>query len=409
MMWKYCRIFGILLLVLPVFALRGAEITVPRLELATRAAAEKGELAISSNAAVDIALNGGYKYGILLGLSFESANLGKAFAYRNFEAGLLDKNASVMGNDYNELAERFNNQAVLSFRIAKATARNLFGLPLELSYFVGLGDPFCSGEEFAVRYGVPNIETNFTGFFYFPEGIGGNPYRRYNGIHEVQGTGFSFALTRWENFVPLLYVYQNIPAISTAGVLSETTYYSGDLRSLFNHEKIKIEAFMGMSGGKDEELELRGGLLAFFTSGKGTDFLIQCGIPGWVMNEEFSLDNWYFLIEPRLDFGIMAFHLSFFYHPLEYLHIKTVEERGKADINIKLFAGDLGESRFQGGLETTLGIKADKPEDFSLKISPFASLVSDGLRWDLKFRINPLAGKHLEELLEIFVGIRTAY
>ncbi|MDR1099046.1 MAG: hypothetical protein LBL28_01050 [Treponema sp.] len=409
MMWKYSRVLGILLLFLPVFTLRGAEITVPRLELATRAAAEKGDLVISSNAAVDIALNGGYKYGILLGLSFESANLGKAFAYRNFQTGLLAPAASVTGAEYNELAESFNNQAVLSFRVATATARNLFGLPLELSYFVGLGDPFCSGEEFSARYGVPDMGTNFTGFFYFPEGIGGNPYRRYNGIHEVQGTGFSFALTRWENFIPLLYLYQNIPSISTAGVVAAKSFYSGDLRGLFNGEKIKIEAFMGMTGGRNEAINLRGGLLAFFTSGTGMDFLLQSGIPGWFVDEEFSIDNWYFLIEPRLDFGLVAFHISFFYHPLEYLHIRTPEERGKADINIKLFVGDLGESRFQGGLETTMGVKADKPEEFSLKISPFASLASDGLRWDLKFRINPLAADHPEEILEVFVGIRTAY
>jgi hypothetical protein len=409
MMRKYIRIVGILWLFLPVFALFGAEITVPRLEVASRGALKNDEFAITSNAAVDIGLNGGYKYGILLGLSFESVNLGKAFAYRNFEAKLLDPAASVTTEDYNQLADRFNNRAVLSFRIVKATAREIFSLPLEFSYFVGRGDSFCSGEEFTSRYGIPTMETGFTGFFYFPEGIGKNPYRRYDGLHAVQGTGFSFALTRWERFIPLLYLYQSIPYINDAETISEKNHYSGDFRSLFNWDKFKLEAFFGVSGGKDETADFRGGLLAFFNSGDGKDFLIQCGIPGWVMDEDFSIDNLYFLMEPRLDFGLIALHITFFYHPLEYLHIKTEEERGKADINIKVLAKELGAVRFQGGLETTLGLKVDTAEDFSLKISPFASLISDGLRWDIKIRINPLAANRPEELFEVFAGIRTAY
>jgi hypothetical protein len=409
MVYKNVRFLGLMLLVAPVLILPGAEITVPRMELASRGASEDGEFAVSTNAAIDIALNGGYKYGILLGLSFESANLGKAFSYRNFGAELAAPGAAVTTDEYNRLADRFNNQAVLSFRIARATVRELFTLPLEFSYFVGLSDAFCSGEEFARRYGLFDIETDFTGFYYFPEGIGGNPYRRYNGIHAVQGTGFSLALTRWENFVPLLYLYQNIPYINAGGMESGPTHYSGDLRALFNGEKIKIEAFGGMSAGKDVDSDFRGGLLAFFTSGRGADFLIQCGIPGWVQGEEFSIDHLYFLMEPRLSFGLFAVHVNFFYHPLEYLHIKTEEERGKADINIKFLIGDMERFRVRGGLETTWGLKDGSAEDFSCKISPFVSLLSDGLRWDLKLRLNPLAWEAPEEIAEIFMGIRTAY
>ncbi|MDR1318925.1 MAG: hypothetical protein LBJ90_04805, partial [Treponema sp.] len=179
---KSMRFFVFLGLFFPLFSLPGAEITVPRLELATRGAGEDGEFVFSSNAAVDIALNGGYKYGILLGLSFEAANLGKAFAYRNFGVGTLPDGAGLTEEDYNRLADRYNNQASLHFRVARARARDLFGLPLEFSYFIGLGDSFCSGEEFNLRYGHPEVGTDFTGFYYFPEGIGGNPYRRYNGL-----------------------------------------------------------------------------------------------------------------------------------------------------------------------------------------------------------------------------------
>jgi hypothetical protein len=409
MMYKNLRFFGLLLLFLPVLSLSGAEITLPRMELASRGASEDGEFAISTNAAVDVALTGGYKYGVLLGLSFESPNLGKAFTYRNFEAGLLAPGSSVTPEQYNQLADRLNNGAALSFRVAKATARDLFNLPLEFSYFVGLSDSFCSGEEFSARYGLPRIETDFTGFYYFPGGIGGNPYRRYNGIHAVQGTGLSFALTPWERVTPMLYLYQNIPFFDSFGAVPEKTHFSGDLRFLFNWERVKVEVFSGVSGGKDENAGFRGGFLAYFISDRGADFLIQCGIPGLAQGDEISIDNMYFLLEPRLTFGFTAVHVGFFYHPLEYLHIKTEDERGRADINIKFLVGDPLIFPVQGGLETTLGLKVYDQEDFSFKISPFVSFISQGLQWDVKLRVNPLAWEKPEEIFEIFMGIRTAY
>jgi hypothetical protein len=406
---KKFGVLGLILLFFPLLNLLGAEITVPKLELATRGASEDGEFAFSSNAAADIALNGGYKYGILLGLSFEAANLGKAFAYRNFRVEPMPAGVQPNADDFNGLADRYNNQASLSFRIAKATARDLFNLPLELSYFIGLGDAFCSGEEFALRYGISDVGTDFTGFYYFPEGIGGNPYRRYNGLHSVQGTGFSFALTKWENVLPMFYVYQNIPLIDGMGYVDEKIRFSGDFRILFNHERLRLEAYAGMSGGKYTKPEVRGGALAFFSSGQGADFLLECGVPGYISDDDFSIDNLYFLFEPRLDFGLLALHTTFFYHPLEYLHIKTEEERGKADINIKLLIGDLPESSIQGGFEATMGLKINGMEEYSLKLSPFISFLSDGLRWDLKLRIDPLAGETPEKIVEIFAGIRTAY
>jgi hypothetical protein len=102
-------------------------------------------------------------------------------------------------------------------------------------------------------------------------------------------------------------------------------------------------------------------------------------------------------------------HTSFFYHPLEYLHIKTEEERGKADINIKLLLWDLPESSVRPGFEATMGIKINGMEDFSFRLSPFISFYNEGLRWDLKIRVDLLAWETPEEIVEIFAGIRTAY
>ena len=141
---KNYRILILILLFFQFFPLSGAEVTVPRVELAVWGAESGGNFSLATNAALDISLNGGYKYNFLLGFSFITADLGRAFAYRNFALASASGSA-VSADEYNALVDRYNNQAVLSFRIAKATARDLFSLPLEFSFFAGLGDPFCSG------------------------------------------------------------------------------------------------------------------------------------------------------------------------------------------------------------------------------------------------------------------------
>jgi hypothetical protein len=404
---KFYLFFILILLFSPATALFSADITVPRLELASRAGSDEGEFKVSSAAAADFALEGGYKYAVLLGLAFESSDLGRALAYRNFS--IQPASGPPTMDEYNDLVDRMNNQAVLSFRIAKATARNLFNLPLELSYFIGIADNFCSGDDFVPRFGTAPIGTAFRGFYYFPEGFDGNISHQYNGIHGVRGTGFSFTLSSWDFLVPMLYVYQDFSFIDETFGISETSHYSGDLRVLFNRERLKLEAFMGGTVSKSDSAGIRGGVLAYFRSGLGTEFLLQFGIPGWVIGDDFSIDNFYFLIEPRIDFGFLATHITFFYHPLRYLQKENKSEQGKADINVKVFAGDLGESGLEGGLELTTGLKVGEMEDFSIYATPFVSFVTNGLRWDVKLRLDLRSFDDPGKLVELFMGIRTAY
>ena len=182
-----------------------------------------------------------------------------------------------------------------------------------------------------------------------------------------------------------------------------------DFRLLLNQKKFQAEAYFGYSGNKEKENEIRSGLLAFFRSGMGTEFLLQIGIPGWKVDDEFGIDNIYLLFEPRINFGKVALHTTFFYHPLEYLHIKTEDERGKADINIKLLFGDLVKNSVQGGLETTLGLKVYGMSDYSVAMAPFISFLGSGLQWDIKLRTDMLAFKTPGKAFEIFAGVKTSY
>jgi hypothetical protein len=404
--------FGAALFFASLGFLAGAEITVPRLEMASRGRVEDGEFILGSVISADLSLSGGYKYDLLLGFSFEAADLAKAMAYRNFNFDHMAGGASLTGNDYNTLVDkvndRFNNQGTLSFRVAKASARELFGKPLELSYFIGEGDYFCNGEEFGPRFGVNPVGSEFKGFFYFPDGIGGDMRRQYKGIHGVQGTGLSLTLTSWESFVPMLYLYQDFSYIQFIDGGGGKNRYSGDLRFLVNRESVKLEAFGGISLSGGLGAGMRGGLLAHFSSPGGVEFLLQGGVPGWEQGDDFSIDNFYFLMEPRLIFGNHGLYVTFFYHPLEYIHIKTEKERGKADINIKFLSGN-PQTGLSWGLETTLGLKINGTEDFSLWLSPFAGFMTSGLRWDAKVRVNTLELGTSTEVVELFVGVRTAF
>ena len=399
-------IIGLVLFLFALWPAVAAELTLPRLEMASRGRVDNGEFKVSSLLSADLALTGGYKYAFILGFSLDAPDIAKAFSFRNYKADPIPSSSTVSGEEYNALADRVNNQAVLGFRIAKATIRETFGLPLEMSYFLGQGDDFCTGDEFSSRFGLPGIGTDFRGFFYFPEGIGFNPMRQYNGIHGVRGTGFSFTLTKWEKLIPMLYLYQDFP--DPNNVFGGNYMYSGDLRVLFHHNWLRLEPFGGFSMNSDFDTSIRAGFMLHLDAGNGAEFFAQAGIPSYVTGETFNIDNLFFLIEPRLHFGNFGLFVTFFYHPVVYLHIITPQEKGKADINVKFQFGK-PDSGFAGGFETGGELKIDGMEDFLFRVSPFVSFISGGLRWDAKLRILPLEYEVPESMFEIFIGIRTAF
>ena len=389
---RHCRrtlILGTALFIFNILPASAAEITLPRMEMGSRGWVDNGEFVLSSVISADLALTGGYKYAFLLGFYLEVPDAGN----------------------------NFSGQTVFGFRIAKATARDIFGLPMELSYFIGSNDNFCNGDDFSTRFGLSPFGTDFRGFLYFPEGIGGNPFYRYNGVHGVQGTGVSLSLTKWDNFVPMFYFYKDIVdiplfpgLIPNPGAAYEEiggNLFSGDLRLLFNHNWLRLETFWGMSLNTSKDASMRGGLMAHI-AGNGVEFFVQGGIPGWMVGKKFSIDNLFFLMEPRLRLGYFGMYLTFFYHPQTYIHIITPDEKGKANINLKFLFGKI-DTGFTGGIETGGELKIDGSEDFIFYISPLAYYISGGLRWDVKFRIKVPEYKTPKEMFDFFIGVRTAF
>ena len=393
----------------------GAEITVPELELVTRGAMEDGNFTLSSSLGAEISISGGYKYGFSIGLGAEITNLQKALSYSRFDVG----GYMLAGPDYEEFSEHLNSQAFFSIRSLKATVRELFDKPLELSFFIGQHDKLGSGDDFPEYFGTPVIGSALRGFFYYPEGLNDDPSLRFNGgIHTIMGTGLSLKAILG-NIIPVFYLYQDLSFPKDQSFLGQAgSYdpgrYSADFRLLANGENAKFEVFFGSTYSHPNNMVLRGGAMAYFSSGPFA-FMMQAGIPYWETTSAIDIDNCYFLMEPRFRFEKIGANLTFFYHPvffrnkIIYDSNRTDKARGRADINLRVFYGDLTKSAFEAGLETMVNLKIQDGEDFDLWVSPFLSTVTTGLRWDFALRINPRFFWDKGDLMEGFIGIRTAY
>ena len=398
---------GILFLVL-LFSVQAAELTVPRFEMVTLGRTLNGDFSLASSVSLDLSLSGGYKYALALGFSFNSSDLAKTLAYRNFRFQPFTD--PVMADDLNDLTDQINdmlnNQGTLSFRMVRASISDLFKIPLELSFFIGEGDDFCSGDEYTTRFGYDPIGTEYKGLFYFPSGINGDINRRYNGIYGVRGTGLSLAFTKWNNFIPMIYFYESYSPFAFLAGTAGKPMFSGDFRFLLNYDSFKLEGFTGLS--YMDSLIVRGGLLAHFYAGRAVEFLIQAGLSGWDLEQKLNIDNFFFLMEPRFRFGIFGINLTIFYHPVIYNNLPTPAEQGKADINLNFFAQIPGLD-MRAGIEGNMSMKVDKMDDFTLFVAPYATFFTGGLLWDVKLRVNFLGKKIPQEMFEIFIGVKSSF
>ena len=388
----------------------GAEITVPHLDLVSQGKMENGDFTIASSLEAEIAISGGYKYGFSLGLGAEISDLGKALSYGRFNF--------IAGYDETDLNDRFNNMAVISIRSIEATVREVFNLPLEISFFIGHNDKLGSGDEFQEYFGSEPIGTAVRGFFYYPDGLNEDPFFRFNGaMHSIMGTGLAVKGI-FGNLIPALYIYHDLSfqedPLNPGGSYAPG-HYSADIKLLVNGENAKFEVFFGGTYATSDDFIFRGGALAWFGSG-AISFLMQAGITSYEFGSSMKIDNCYFLMEPRLRFDKFGVNLTFFYHPVYFMNkvifndAGTDTAKGNADINLRVFYGNINKSAFEAGLETLINLEMEKSENAKLRISPFISTVTTGLRWDFALRFNPLFFQEDEKsLLEGFIGIRTSY
>ena len=346
-----------------------ADVSVPILALTTRGFFNDDSIfTLGTRGQVELLIAGGFKFGGEILMEFESDDL-----------------------------EDTSSEENLAFRGAKITMRNPLGLPLDLAYFTGENDVFGAGDLFPDYFGARAIASSFRGYLYFPD----PDQVRYDGIHTVSGTGLKIStsfLTDWNTTTA--YIYQD--------TYLGTGNYSADLWTSINSESFKLEAFVGASFPASTLGYWRAGLLLFYDTGQGGEFLTQIGIPRLdPANDEASLDLFYLLFEPRISFGVFSIILTLFWHPEYYLQIETGEV-GSADINAKFQFGRPNESVASGGVEAKLGFSSTGDDQFSAIVAPYISVITSGVVWDFKVntKVFPFA---LNDLVEIFVSVRAEY
>ena len=346
-----------------------ADVSVPVLALTTRGFVnDDGIFTLGTRGEVELLIAGGFKFGGEILMEFESDDL-----------------------------EDTSSEENLAFSGAKITMRNPLDLPLDLSYFTGENDVFGAGDLFPDYFGARAIASNFRGYLYFPD----PDQVRYDGIHTVSGTGIKISttfLTDWNTTTA--YIYQD--------TYLGTGNYSADLWTSINTESFKLEAFLGSSFPASTYGYWRAGLLLFYDTGQGGEFLTQIGIPRLdPANDEVTLDLFYLLFEPRVTFGVFSIILTLFWHPQYYLQTST-GELGSADINAKFQFGNPNESVASGGLEAKLGFSSTGDDQFSAIIAPYFSVITSGVIWDFKVntKVFPFS---LNDLVEIFVSVRAEY
>lgn len=356
-----------------------ANVTVPSLELYTRGVNSGGTFAFETEGDMDLLVEGGYKFGGLVVLNYTSPS--------------LETPASGVG---------------LTFKTARITQRELFGLPLSFSYFIGEGDTFCSGDIFPQYFGADPMATAYRGLMHFPEGI------RYDGIHTLKGTGLQFDITPpGETLLLSFYLYQdsNIDSDSDPTTF-EPGYYSSDLRFALNFNKLKVETFVGATYPAPDSSYgyYRGGLL-FYASEESVEFMAQVGIPQWSpVNDQFNMSLFYLLFEPRVKVGFLSVIPTFFWRPGYYNQQSTNEQA--FDVNLNLLLGGTAASKVRGGLESNFSYQTESGgttvSEFRIRLSPYLQLLTSGVIWEI--RVNgKLLPYSYSDLIECFFSARAEF
>jgi hypothetical protein len=385
-------------------ALFAADLRVDQLELLTHGALDEGSgtFKVNSRLYFDLAMDGGDKFSGLLKMDFLNNNIEDAL---NLNNSTLDDTATT-----SQLAGRINNLISPRLRTVAVTARAVFDLPLDLSYFVGSMDNFCSGDDFVPLFGASSFATELRGPMVYPNGVGNDRNIWYDGLYTADGTGFRLATTPnlSDGSVGYLYLYQD----SNIGPGT----WSGDLRYLVNSLSVKAELFAGATTGGSYGI-YRGGLLFYATSGDVGQFFAQAGVTRWDSGSSFSLDNLFFLFEPRITIGIAQAIVTVFYHPAWYLQqdFRDQGEKGALDAAFNLRFGNIDKNGAQGGLQTLLAFRplttnATVTPPLAVDTAPYYSLIMGGVRWDFKLdlRVFPFPTEWYG-IFQPYIGLKTSY
>ena len=380
------RILAVLIVLLVASPLFSANITVPSLEIYTWGRAQGSGLELDSYGSMELQLDGGYKFGGAMKFDFTSSSLETA---------------------------AFND--TLAFKSASVTLRDLFDIPLDFTYFIGQGDTFGTGELFTTYFGTPLLGSRYTSFMHFPTTTVANFYK---GIHTIYGTGGKFELAPLEkNWLLAVYVYQDsapdvfTSATATPPVTLDFGHASLDVRTAFNFEKVRLEAFLGATFPTSDSAigYYRSGLFLHAGTEK-VEFMAGLGMPRWrPLDDDFGLDLFYLLVEQRVHLGPISVVPTFFWRPGYYQQAPTGEEA--LDINVDLQFHGKEESLISGGIEGNFVYQTTPTSQTIAKAIPYVQLSTPGVVYkaQVNAKVWPFDMSDMARMFEAFLSIEAAF
>ena len=380
------KILSILTMACALATAHGADLSVPYFALLTNGRLNAaGAFELSTRVDIDMLIEGGSKFDAWFKLGFRNASMEDYLLAAEAPSTLPDLVAA----------------SGLAMRTAAIEVKEFFGTPVDLAAFVGHLDTFGTGSDFSARFGASDFATKYRGYMYYPDGIGGDASRRYDGLHEVYGTGVRVSLPG-ESVLPFFYFYQD----SWLGA----GYWSADARVLLDADRVKLEAFAGASFPVSAAGTYRGGFLFYYDTGAVGEFFAQIGVPRWDPTQAFGMDMLYFMFEPRVRFGAGMLTLSLFFHPAWYLQSETGES-GAMELRTDLSFGELREGQQRGGVEVELSYDPNLGVDaLTLNAAPYLQLIRNGVRWDMRLALrafpvpNPWYGMFMPT-----IGVSTSF
>jgi hypothetical protein len=382
---RMTRIIVVLTAFLIAAPLFSANITVPSLEIYSRAWDNSG-FALDSYGDIELQLDGGYKFGGAMKFGFTSSSLETA---------------------------AFND--VLAFKSVSVTLRELFGLPLDFTYFIGQGDTFGTGEIFTPYFGTPLLSSRYPSYLHFPDA---SAYNFYQGIHTVYGTGGKFEFAPLEkNWLLSLYIYQDSSPAFIDDTVSPAVFSSRqgslDVRTAFNFEKVRLEAFLGAT------LPTSDSAIGYFRSGlflhAGTEkieFLAEIGMPRWrPLDDAFGLDLFYLLVEQRLHLGSISIVPTLFWRPGYYQQEAIVPAQEALDVNLDIQFHGKEESLISGGVEGNFVYQTAPTSETTAKAIPYIQLSTPGVVYkaQVNTKVWPFDLSDLSDTFEVFLSIQAAF
>ncbi len=361
-----------------------ANITVPSLEIYSWARNDGSGFALDSYGDMEVQLDGGYKFGGAMKFGFTSSSLETA---------------------------AFND--MLAFKSVSVTLRDLFNIPLDFTYFIGQGDTFGTGELFTTYFGTPPLGSSYTSYLHFPDDA---EFNFFDGIHTIYGTGGKFEYAPAEkNWLLSLYIYQDSSPVFldtlAVPVVFSSRQGSLDVRTAFNLEKFRLEAFFGVTYPTSDSAigYIRSGL--FFHAGtEKVEFLAELGMPRWrPLDDAFGLDLFYLLLEQRVHFGNISIVPTFFWHPGYYQQDVTGQEA--MDINLDLQFHGKEKSLISGGVEGNFVYETAPASETTAKAIPYIQFSTPGVVYkaQINTKVWPFDLTDMSDMFAVFLSIEAAF